>query len=88
MNNIRAHVPVQYTDLDGISSRLYVNLKNILVTKSGNKNKRALNHLSLGDNTSRYRQIAIGFGPRSDFRKINGPNADFNHDHDRMGSIN
>ena len=88
MNKIRAGVPVQYTDLDGISSRLDVNLKDILVGKNGNKNKRALNHLRSGSNTFRYQQVAIGFGPRSDFRKLNGPNADFNHDFDRMGSLN
>ena len=29
----------------------------------------------------------MGHGPRSDFRRINGPNADFNHNYDNMLSL-
>ena len=63
-------------------------MKDIFLRKNGSDKKKALNHLRSGSYTFRYKKVSMGFGPRSDFRKINGPNADFTHNYDRMGSVN
>lgn len=77
---IKAKVPVQYTGLDGIGPK---------VDELGAHNRgTTMSSYYGGSHTSRYRQIDIGYGQRSDFTTKNiKDKAEANYDFEKFGSM-
>lgn len=81
MPTIKAKVPHQYTSQDGVSPLLDTAI-------SGANRGSQLSGYIGGSATSRYRQVDIGMGSRSDFTTANvADKADFSHDYEKMGSL-
>ena len=75
MPSIRAHVPIQYTSIDGITPKGF--------TERGS---RLANYIG-GSQSAAYRKVGIGFGDKVDFTKISGAKEDFTHDYEKMYSM-
>lgn len=78
---VKAQVPIQYTAADGVSPLLDTAI-------AGANRSSTLSGYIGGSATSKYRQVDIGHGPRSDFTTENvAHKADFTYDYEKMGSF-
>lgn len=80
MPKIREKLPIQYTGLDGVAPAK----DNLGAAGRGS----TLSMYVGGSGTTRYRQVSIGYGERSDFTKLNAKDkSEAKYDYEKFGSI-